>query len=150
MLHTESGIAVALIKQRGYTSIEYAGPLRKLGYSEATVQSASRPLIPLWSVIGNAGGRQRGRAITLYRPDVPRPDPENKKKIIRYQNPPEIPPHLDCHPSQVHKITDPTVPLWITEGVKKGDALATHDAVAIDLPGVANYQARSNWRSGNM
>ena len=71
---------------------------------QATVQSGARPAHSPLECDRRAGGRQEGDPITLYRPDVPRHDPRNKKKNIKYENPLEIPPHLDCHPSQSHKL----------------------------------------------
>ena len=38
------------------------------------------------------------------------------------------PPVLDVHPFNRDHIIDPTIPLWVTEGVKKGDALTTAGA----------------------
>jgi putative DNA primase/helicase len=49
---------------------------------------------------------------------------------------------LDVHPFNVSKIVDPSVPLWITEGVKKGDALTSAGQCAISLSGVFNWRSR--------
>ena len=42
---------------------------------------------------------------------------------------------LDVHPSVQPRLGDPHEPLWITEGVRKGDALASHGLCTIALVG---------------
>ncbi len=49
---------------------------------------------------------------------------------------------LDVHPFDFGKLVDPTVPLWITEGVKKGDALTTAGECVITLSGVFNWRGQ--------
>lgn len=46
---------------------------------------------------------------------------------------------MRCHA----QLGDPAIPLWVTEGIKKGDALASHGACVIALSGV------DNWRGTN-
>jgi putative DNA primase/helicase len=46
--------------------------------------------------------------------------------------------HID--PTLVPAIQDPAIPLWITEGVKKGDALTTQNVCAVALDGVYNWR----------
>jgi hypothetical protein len=47
---------------------------------------------------------------------------------------------LDVHPSVRHLLGDPAVPLFVTEGVKKGDALVSQGACAVALLGVWNWR----------
>ncbi|WP_346123311.1 phage/plasmid primase, P4 family [Micromonospora coerulea] len=46
-------------------------------------------------------------------------------------------------PTKLPAIQDPAVPLWITEGIKKADALTSRDACTVGLLGVFN------WRNAN-
>ena len=126
MLQEGSGLPQALIAQRGYESVTSATVIKERGFS--TSQSAQVPClaIPLWTV----QGQQKG---WMMRPDHPRPDKQGKPR--KYETPYGAKLTLDCHPSIQGKISDPSIPLWITEGVKKGDALASHGCCAIDLPG---------------
>jgi hypothetical protein len=55
----------------------------------------------------------------------------------KYEHPPTQPPILDILPRYQSRLTDPTIPLWITEGAKKADALATLYDVAI-VPAAIN------------
>jgi hypothetical protein len=72
------------------------------------------------------------------RPDNPR---RNKKgKPIKYETPGGGRCILDVHPRNMDRIRDASVPLWITEGIKKGDALTSHGECAISLTGVWNWQ----------
>jgi Domain of unknown function (DUF3854) len=51
---------------------------------------------------------------------------------------------LDCAADQRESLGNPGIPLWVTEGIKKIDALRTHDLCAIGLLGT------SNWRGSNV
>ncbi len=44
---------------------------------------------------------------------------------------------LDVHPHNRDRVADPTVPLWITEGVKKGDALTCRGQCVVTISGVS-------------
>ena len=52
---------------------------------------------------------------------------------------------IDCPPLCQNKLADPSIPLWITEGVKKGDALAGHGLCAIALLGVWNFKGKNSF-----
>ena len=51
---------------------------------------------------------------------------------------------LDVHPQVRSKLGDPKVPLWVTEGVKKGDALVSHGCITVALLGVNNYRGTNS------
>jgi hypothetical protein len=40
---------------------------------------------------------------------------------------------------------DPSVPIWLTEGQKKADALATHGLCAVALLGVWNFKGQNEF-----
>jgi hypothetical protein len=134
-----SGIALEVITARGYRSIlgpEGYSELKRLGFSHAQAQNTAGLRIPIWTPDGRNG-------LVVYRPDSPRLD--SKGRIIKYELPKGAGVHLDCPPVCRPKLADPRIPLWITEGSKKGDALASHDLCAIDLLGVWNFKGRNNF-----
>jgi hypothetical protein len=107
--------------------------LEKLGFTRAQ-QRTPGILIPLWGVDGRAAGYQ-------YRPDSPRSDPQSR--VIKYESPRGSANRLDCPPRCQASLQDPSVPLWITEGSKKADALATKGACAISLAGVWGFKGKN-------
>jgi putative DNA primase/helicase len=126
MLHGDSAIAEALIATRGYQTLTDPGDLRDLGFSKAQARTAPGLLIPLWNIHGERMGWQ-------FRPDAPRLSAKGTE--IKYENPAGSQLTLDIHPTMQPLLKDPTIPLWITEGVKKGDAMASQGACTIALMG---------------
>jgi hypothetical protein len=51
---------------------------------------------------------------------------------------------LDVHPFARHKLGDPSVPLFITEGTKKGDALVSRGLCAVTLLGVCCWRGKND------
>ncbi|MDD5039345.1 MAG: DUF3854 domain-containing protein, partial [Dehalococcoidales bacterium] len=135
-LNQGSGISINIIKQRGYRSLLGKAELEKLGFSPAQRHTPGI-LIPLWGVDGNS--------IVCYqfRPDSPRLS--NKGKPIKYETPKGATNRLDCPPSCQKLLADPNVPLWITEGVKKGDSLASQGECVVDLTGIWNWRAKNSF-----
>jgi len=139
MLKEESGISDAVIKARGYTSVNEPNRLKELGFSPR--QCRAGLLIPIWTTDGQ-------NSLNILRPDNPRIiENTNKKnhdgthpnKIIKYEFPKGQSMRIDCPPLCREKLADPSIPLWITEGVKKADCLASHDLCAIALLGVCHH-----------
>src|SRR4030042_1529601 len=120
-----SGISVDVIRERGYRSILGESELEKLGFTPAQ-QRAPGILIPLWSVDGKEAGFQ-------VRPDPPRT--KRRGKPVKYEIPAGSSLRLDCPPRCQQGIGDPKTPLWITEGSKKADALASEGAWATAVNG---------------
>jgi hypothetical protein len=83
-------------------------------------------LIPLWDVYGEL------RAYQL-RPDEPR---VKGGRAVKYETPHGLRMMLDCPPATLEHVRNPKVRLWITEGVRKADALASVGLRAIALLGV--------------
>lgn len=135
-LNQGSGISTDVIKQRGYRSLLGKSELEKLGFSAAQ-RHIPGILIPLWGVDGS------GIVGYQFRPDSPRLN--NKGKPIKYETPKGATNRLDCPPSCQKHMADPNVPLWITEGVKKGDALASQEECVIDLTGIWNWRAKNSF-----
>jgi hypothetical protein len=137
MLAQESGIADAVITERGYRSINGASgytDLKTLGFSQAQARLTPGLLLPLHTT----DGRQ---PLTIYRPDQPQPDANGR--LRKYLLPKGAGVRLDCPPRCQPMLAAPTIPLWITEGQKKADALASHGAVALCLLGVWNFKGKN-------
>jgi P4 family phage/plasmid primase-like protien len=145
MLAEESAISAEVIEARGYTTVRRptAGDsspketLKRCGIPGwARAEDARYPglLIPLYRATGE-------RVSWQYRPDVPPKDPRTGK-VRKYAERSGRPSTLDIHPFNRDKIIDPTQPLWITEGIKKGDALTSAGVCVATLSGVFNWRGR--------
>src|SRR5262249_47571866 len=66
-----------------------------------------------------------------------------KEKSKKYEIPAGQGVRLDCPPVCREQLADPSISLWITEGQKKADALATHGACAVALLGVWNFKGQN-------
>lgn len=141
----KSAITEEVIRARGYRTIISAIELQDLGFS-ATQCRAPGLLLPLWTTDGI-------NALSVYRPDNPRCfDNKNKKKnpdgtwpqrVLKYEYPKGQDMRIDCPPVCRHVLGDPSVPLWITEGQKKADALASAGLCTIALLGVYNWRGKN-------
>ncbi len=145
MLKEESGISDAVIKARGYTSVNEPSRLKELGFSPR--QCRAGLLIPIWTTDGQ-------NSLNILRPDNPRIIENTKKKnhdgthpnkVIKYEFPKNESMRIDCPPLCQNKLADPSIPLWITEGVKKGDSLAGRGLCAIALLGVWNFKGKNSF-----
>ena len=129
-----SAILPEVITERGYRSITNKAELASLGFS-ASQQRVPGLLIPQYGVDGKLSRYQ-------YRPDKPR---TNKKgKAVKYENPTSSSIRLDCPPRCCERLGDPSIPLWITEGSKKADAIASQGACAISLTGVWGFKGKND------
>lgn len=134
MLRRESGIADDLIRQRGYRSVLGKKDLAELGFSSAQ-QRAPGLLIPLFAPDATPAGYQ-------YRPDKARVDDKGRPR--KYENPPNRPLRVDCPPQCRPALADPSTELFVTEGVKKADAAASHGLCIVALPGVWGFKSRND------
>jgi putative DNA primase/helicase len=127
-LEIESHISPKVIGERGYRSVEEPDELSELGFAQ--YQSRCPALVvPVWGV----DGQYRYARI---RPDDPRQDRDNPKKVIKYEQPPGTPLALDVPRAAQPHLADPTKRLWIVEGEKKADALVSRGECAVALLGV--------------
>ena len=136
MLIEESGITPNIIEARGYRTVEKKADLKSLGFSEAQC-SVPGLLIPIYNPSGEI-------VLYQYRPDTPR---IKDGKPVKYETPSGSRMALDVHPFAREMLGDPSVPLLVTEGVKKGDALASRGLCALALIGVWNWRG-TNDRGG--
>ena len=133
-----SGIAVEVIEERGYCSIttEQFSLLKDAGFSRAQWKNVPGLCLPLWTTDGTNG-------LVVYRPDTPRVDA--KGTTLKYEIPAKHGVRLDCPPRCQPRLNNPAEPLWVTEGQKKADALASHGLCAIALLGVWNFKGKNSW-----
>src|SRR5215210_6626914 len=117
------------IIERGYYTAKSKAELGRLGFSPSQ-RLAPALVIPMYSPTGELATHQ-------IRPDVPR---EIDGKAVKYETPAKSPLRLDVHSSQSERVKDASVPLWIVEGVKKGDCLVSRDLCAVALQGVWCWQ----------
>jgi len=134
-LNEGSGISVDVIRERGYRSVLGRSELETLGFSSAQ-RRAPGILIPLWSVDGKEAGFQ-------FRPDHPRT--ASRGRPVKYESPRGSTNRLDCPPRCQGMLGDPDIALWITEGSKKADALASCDACAVSLTGVWGFKGKNQF-----
>ena len=139
-----SAIADDVARERGYRSISRPTPgdqrprdeLRRLGMPAWVRDDDARfpgLLIPQYRATGEQISFQ-------YRPDNPVKDTKTGK-IRKYAAPAGRASVIDVHPRSRNAIVDPTIPLWITEGVKKADALTSAGYCAVALSGVWNWRS---------
>ncbi len=134
-LHEQSGIAPEVITERGYFSATSPHTLRALGFSHAQARLHPALVLPVCGPEGSNG-------LYTMRPDVPRLDVKGKPR--KYELPPKAGVRLDCPPRCRALLSNPTVELWITEGQKKADALASHGFCAVALLGVWGFKGRND------
>jgi putative DNA primase/helicase len=73
----------------------------------------------------------------MYKPDNAPKDSSGKP--LKYGQPSGRA-HLDVHPRHARAMIDPTIPVWITEGIKKADSITSRGGVAIAISGVWNWR----------
>ena len=136
-----SAISADVIDGRGYhsvlrsaTDLRHQTMLKNNRISKGIWNEPSRCpgiLLPLYTVLGE-------RRAAMYKPDNPRSNEKGKPR--KYEAPFGVPAVLDVHPCNVDRVADLDVDLWVTEGVKKGDALTSAGECAISLAGVWNWR----------
>ena len=145
MLSKGSGISDEVIAARGYCTITEPKELLELGFSSKQSKNVPGLLLPVCPPDGSNG-------LYTYRPDLPRliesrkqnsRDNSSSPRIIKYEMPKGMSVRLDCSPVCRSMLADPTIPLWITEGQKKADALASHNLCAVDLLGVWSFKGKN-------
>ena len=137
MLEVGSTILPEVIAERGWCSLSgYAGSaeLKRLAFAEYQ-RRVPGLLIPVHTTDGQV-------LPMVWRPDTPRTitDAKGKTKVLKYEQAEGSDVRLDCPPRCRPFLLDADIPLWITEGYKKGDCLASQDVCVIDLPGVWGFR----------
>lgn len=121
-----SAIAPDVIGERPYSSARNKAELLSLGLAPSQ-RLAPALVCPLrWPGLPD---------LAQIKPDDPRPDKDKPGKTIKYETPFGATLHADCPPRCWPMLADASIPLVVTEGIKKGDALATVGVCAVALPG---------------
>ena len=131
-----SGITEGIVIARGYRTAASPEQLAELGFSlDQCIAPAL--VIPIHGVDGGIVGHQ-------IKPDAPRMNADGKP--VKYETPKGSSMRLDICPvaSIREKLGNPSEDLWITEGVKKGDAAAARGLVTIALMGVWNWRGKND------
>ena len=134
-LIASSAISDAVRDARGYETVRDLVRFGELGWNGSKPKRAalSGLVIPLWDVRGKRVGCQ-------VRPDRPRVDAKGRAR--KYESPPGQANVLDVNPRVQPLIDDPSVKLWVCEGVRKGDALASAAECAVSISGVYGWRGR--------
>lgn len=130
-----SGITPEHAELRGYRSVHEGDEPGLLGRINVVKPGRRYPglLVPLLRADGSTWGHQ-------YRPDEPR---LRDGKPVKYETPYQQRNGLDFPPGVGPMLADPSIPLWITEGVKKVDCGALHGLCIVGLIGVWNWLTTS-------
>jgi putative DNA primase/helicase len=142
-LEIESAIHPDVIAERGYESIH-----RPTSGDQRPRERLKRLRIPNWA--HNSDADFAGLLIPMYGPTgarvggqwKPRRPVNHNGKPMKYASPKGQTNRLDVHPRNRDKIADPTMELWITEGIKKADSLTSRGLCVIGLTGVFNWRSR--------
>src|SRR5215217_309101 len=129
----DSAISAEVATQRAYRSVTKKSDLAQLGFGRNQCNVPGL-LLPGWNAAGEIAGYH-------YRPDTPR---IKNGKAIKYETPHGSRMWLDVPPSVRQSLGDPTVPLWITEGIRKADAAVSQGLCCIALLGVWNWRGRND------
>jgi hypothetical protein len=132
-----SGIDPAVVAERGYFSVEGAQgytALKGLGFSRTQAKLTPGLCLPLHTPDGQ-------QLLTVYRPDNPQPDA--KGEIHKYLIPAQAGVRIDCPPRCQQLIKNPSIPVWLTEGQKKEDCLASRGAAVIGVLGVWGFKGKN-------
>jgi Domain of unknown function (DUF3854)/Domain of unknown function (DUF927) len=125
----ESRIARGVIRRRGYRTVRTKAELERLGFGRAQ-RNVPGLLIPLYDPTGEV-------VLYQFRPDEPR---ISGGRPVKYETPSGARVALDVHPFALKRLDHPTMPLLITEGIRKGDALVSRGLCAVALVGVWNWR----------
>jgi hypothetical protein len=129
----DSAISKEVAEARGYRSIIAKAEMKRLGFADSQCRVPAL-LIPIFGVTGEIVNYQS-------RPDEPRVSKQGKP--IKYETVAGSKMALDVPPAARGKLGNPSIPLFITEGVRKADSAVSRGLCCIDVLGVWN------WRGSN-
>ncbi len=134
MLLHGSAIASEVVEARGYRTVDSRDDLGKMGFGRIQ-RNVPGLLIPVYGPAGSVATYQ-------LRPDEPRA--KRNGKPIKYETPAGSRMALDVHPMARERLDDPSVPLFVTEGIKKGDSLVSKGLCAVALIGVWSWRGTNS------
>lgn len=130
LLTIGSGIDPSVVAERDYWTAIADKELAALDFA-GQQQNHPALVLPIWSV-------QRQVALHQIRPNTPRLDPDGDP--IKYETPAGARMVLDAHPRIQPMLGDPSIPLYITEGIRKADSAISRGLCCIALLGVTNWR----------
>jgi hypothetical protein len=134
----ESAIDPAVALERGYHLEKTKRGLERLGFKRSQ-QRAPAIVIPRFSPSGEPISPQ-------IKPDKPLVEGRNgKSRPRKYEAPAGTPVRLSVPPRAVPMMRDVQKTLYVTEGDKKGDALASVGEAVIALQGVECWRSLGDW-----
>jgi putative DNA primase/helicase len=137
---TPPGVCADVAAERGYRRIESQRQLDAYGHLFTPKQQQTPGVLVPVHRLG-----EPIIATYVLRPDKPRIDEAGK--TVKYEWPQGVGLCLDVLPRSRDALADPTVPIWITEGAKKADALTSHlgsSIVAININGVWGWKRKES------
>lgn len=143
-LYTDSAIREDVAASRGYQTLSGTAQdrqlLEDLGFKPYTWnRDEAYPglLVPMYGADGEPRGHQ-------FKPAVPRTrtKKDGTHVPIKYETPPGSSVMVDVPAFTRSVLKDSATPLWITEGVKKVDALVSRNCAAVGLTGVFSWRNR--------
>ncbi len=132
MLVEDSGIDPRVVSERGYHTVTDVGELKRLGFVGRQLRVPALA-IPVYDV-------DEEYAFTRIRPDHPRPDLTRSDRVVKYEQPPNTGVVLDVPRRCQPYLTDTGRSLWVVEGEKKADCLASRGEVVVALLGVGCWK----------
>src|SRR5215208_2515296 len=137
-LTEESAIAPAVALERGYYLEKRKTKLERLGFKRSQ-QRAPALVIPRFSPSGESIPAQ-------IKPDNPHVEERNgKSRPRKYETPAGTVVRLSVPRRAIPMMRDVEQPLYITEGDKKADALASVGECSISLQGVECWRVLEDW-----
>ena len=131
MLAHGSRIADDVILARGYFTATKPAELKRLGFKGRQAALVPALVIPLCSIDGETFTHQ-------LRPDDPPLDA--KGKVAKYVAPKGYKPRLDIPAATRAVLRDQDAELWVTEGARKVDALASAGIHAVNIGSVSLWR----------
>lgn len=140
----DSCVSPAVAEARGYRTLTGSGSdrdeLEELGFQRyLTQRDDAYPglLVPMHGADGTVRGHQ-------YKPRVPRlrSKADGSPSPVKYESPKGAALCLDVPEFTREALPEIGTPLWITEGMKKTDALVSQGLAALGLTGVFNWRTR--------
>jgi P4 family phage/plasmid primase-like protien len=143
-LEVESSIDPEVIAERGYQTVtrptngdqrerERLKALQIPSWAISEDYYFPGLLIPIW-------GPNGARVSYQWKPRIPASGKNGKK--VKYPSPRGQASRLDVHPRHASLIVDPTIEVWLTEGVKKADSLTSRGICTIALNGVFGWRGQ--------
>lgn len=138
----ESALTAEIIEARGYLTAPGPESIKALEPRFGKTQLPSKSGALMYPVFRL--GTPEPYAWVIRR-DKPRQSSNGKD--VKYEWPKDVPPIMDVLPLYRDALRNVTIPMWITEGAKKADALAAafgEAVVPVNLNGVYGWRAKTD------